>query len=156
MSQKSPLAAYIEAVLRLPPPSVRLVLDRRNDPELFVECGGCRATKPIADMPLARGELFAFRDKICFQCQKEARKDGIARIICARCAKEGKSNTVVALVHPCKDKDGFVFERGAVLHVTQCPNCAPGAEKAEIVERILWKVKNDLPVPGGSSLITTL
>lgn len=151
------LQAYIKAVLRMPAPAARLVLDPTHDTEKSITCAGCQRVQPAADMPMRRSPTgFMYRDNICVSCQKEAQRNGLCAIVCARCAAQGRRNVVVARTYPAKDKDGFVFERKGVYHVTSCPRCCEGQTKSEIAERILWLRKKQLPVPPGSSLIQPL
>lgn len=144
---------YINAVLNMPIPDRKVLLDKVHDTENFIECAGCRSLTAAADMPTRHSGLFPFKDNICFGCRKDAKKSKLAVIVCARCSKEGRRNLVRSRTYPAKDVDGFEFVPDGCYHLTRCPVCCEGTEKAEIAERFLWLQKNKLPVPATSSLI---
>lgn len=150
---KRALLAYIDAVLKMPAPGARVVADKIHDTENFIECAGCGKLTPAADMPTRHSGLLPFKDNICFGCQKEASKAKLAVVVCARCSKAGKRNVVRSRTYPSKDVDGFEFKPNGCYHLTRCPVCCEGIEKAEIAERLLWLRKNQLPLPETSSLI---
>ena len=91
-------------------------------------------------MPKRDSGVAAYRDNVCFGCRTKYCK--LAKIICVRCQE------VVGHLEPATDpQDKFKFESNSVYHMCTCAKCCIDVESAEIVERILWRTKNNLPNP---------
>lgn len=75
------------------------------------------------------------------------------RLICPRCRQ------IVMFIPPHKDPHGFVYERGATLHVERCPQCRPdlrlpdGGYRAPIVEKILFYKERGIPYPRDNEIL---
>lgn len=83
-------------------------------------------------------------------CQ-EHRKDlgDMARVVCPRC------KSLVLLVSPHKDKQGFEFKKGGVYHVEACPGCRPGLRDSAIVEKIVFYKRNNILYDKGTNQLLT-
>lgn len=149
------LRAYIDAALRMPPPTSTLLVSAEEENERKAECYGCKAVIRLPDLPTRHSGLIPYKDLICFGCARDAAKSKLVRVVCVRCAQMKRKNVVRAMSYPSAEKDGFVFEGGATYHISHCPSCAPGAEKAPIAEYVLWLRKNSLPLPDGLAQVAT-
>jgi hypothetical protein len=135
------LQEYIDITKKLPPPVPPRIVTLLDDVN-FMLCM-CGKRKRKVDMPPRHSGVVRFHDNICRGCVAQA-KDWAA-VVCTRCKE------VVARMEPGgKEKDGWTFKRNGIYHVVNCASCCPGLESVEIVERILWRQRNNLPIPKSS------
>lgn len=72
----------------------------------------------------------------------------MSRVVCPRC------KTLVMLLDPHEEANGFVFAKGGTYHVEACPICSPGLKKSAIAEKIIFYKQRKVPYCNGDTIIS--
>lgn len=131
---------YVDLMRQMPPPSAPAIVSAMFDLKR-VRCFACQRYFLKEHMPqLSSCVVPKFCDNICFTCRSKEVKKWYT-VVCTRCKE------VAAKGEPRTDNDGFTYQAGQIYHVVNCAGCCPGLKSAEVVEHILWRQRNHLPIP---------
>lgn len=121
----------------------RLPKTKESEPEAndilpeYLRCPGCTELVSIDSTRQVNTGVIRIMDCVCTSCRKGL--TGKSRIACVTCRQ------LVGFLDPHKDKTGFEFKPDKYYHVRNCPSCAKDIDKAQIVEKIIYYQKNNIP-----------